>query len=231
MNPVGHGSTSSLLHFQGNGQLTQWCSPSSNHDITIGKKIKFDLLSSNNSTPGADVKPSSPLVRSHIYTRPAARNTLLILATISNKDTLMVVDTAAQISMVSQSFIDSLGQIFTMSPGGIVTKNAENDSYMQCRLIKGLPIIIQQNIYHIDVAVGPITDNCILGLDFLLEHHIVVDVVNGAVTLDGATVHALIRKGPTMCYNVTRVLVTQHITITPRHRVCVTVNFTNKYFN
>ena len=39
---------------------------------------------------------------------PTVGHTLLIPATIYGRDTLMVVDTAAQMSMVSQSFIDSL---------------------------------------------------------------------------------------------------------------------------
>ena len=81
------------------------------------------------------------------------------------------------------------------------------------------------------MTVGPITDDYILGLDFLLEHHSVVDVDNSVVTLGGATVHALMRKGPTMCYNVSRIVVAQHITIPPQHRVCVMVNFTNPVCN
>ena len=199
--------------------------PSSIDDSITGTMVKFDSPSSNdNSTTGADVKHASPLVRS-----PATGHTLLIPATIYGKNTLMVVDTAAQMPMVSQSFIDSLGQTLTMSSGGIVIKNAENYSYMQCCLINGLPIKIQKQIYYIDMVVGPITDDCILVLDFLLEHHSVVGVDNSVVTLDGTTVHALMRKGPTMCYNVSRILVAQHITIPPQHRVCVI--FTNPVCN
>ena len=52
----------------------------------------------------------------------------------------MKVDTVAHISMVSQSFIDSLGHAFTMSSESIIIKNVSYDSHMQCRLIKGLPM-------------------------------------------------------------------------------------------
>ena len=57
----------------------------------------------------------------------------------------MKVDTVgvAQISMVSQSFIDSLGHAFTMSSESIIIKSVEHDSHMQCRLIKGIPITTQ----------------------------------------------------------------------------------------
>ena len=89
---------------------------------------------------------------------PTVGHTLLIPATIHGKDTLMVVDTAAQMSLVSQSFIDSLEHAYTATPEFITIKNAEHGSYMQCYLIKELPITIQHNQYNIDVAVGPITD-------------------------------------------------------------------------
>ena len=72
------------------------------------------------------------------------------------------------------------------------------------------------------MAVEAITDYCILGFDFPL--HSVVDVDNSVVTLYGATVCALTRKGLTMCYNVSRTLVAQHIEIPLQHIVCVMVN-------
>ena len=77
-----------------------------------------------------------------------------------------IVDTAAQMSMVSQSFIDSLEHAYTVTPELITIKNAERGSYIQCYQIKELPITIQHNQYNIDVAVGPITDDFILGFDF-----------------------------------------------------------------
>ena len=144
---------------------------------------------------------------------PTVGHTLLIPATIHGKDTLMVVDTAAQMSMVSQSFIDSLEHAYTATPEFITIKNAEHGSYMQCYLIKELSITIQHNQYKIDVAVGPITDDFILGLDFLLKHHCIVDIDDSTVIMDGTPVHALMKKGPSEKYNVSRIQVAKRIVI------------------
>ena len=50
---------------------------------------------------------SEPVVR-HADVSPAVGHTMLIPGTICGKDTLMVVDTAAQRAMISQPFFDSL---------------------------------------------------------------------------------------------------------------------------
>ena len=76
---------------------------------------------------------------------------------------LIVVDTAAQKSMISQSFADSLGPRNATSYEQTGIKDAEHGSYMQCHLIRQVPITIQHKQYSIDVAVGLITDNFITG--------------------------------------------------------------------
>ena len=95
-------------------------------------------------------------------------HTLLIPATIYSKNTLMVVDTAAQMSMISQLFADSLGSASATSHEQIRIKNAEHGSHTKCRLSRQLPITIQRKQFSIDVAVGPVTDNFIIGLDLSL---------------------------------------------------------------
>ena len=76
------------------------------------------------------------------------------------------------------------------------------------------------------MAVRPVTDNFITGLDFLLVHHCVVDVDNSIVAVDGATAYAVMRKGPSTCYNVSRIQVAQRTNIPPKHSR-VLVQFTN----
>ena len=61
---------------------------------------------------------------------------------------------------------------------------------------------------------------------FILEHHCVVDVDNSIVAVDGPTVYAVMKKGPSTCYNVSRVQVTQRTNIPPKHTMCL-VQFTN----
>ena len=63
------------------------------------------------------------------------------------------------------------------------------------------------------MAVGPITDDFILGLDFLLRHHCIVDIDDSTVILDGTPVHALMKKGPSVKYNISRIQVAKCIVI------------------
>ena len=139
----------------------------------------------------------------------------------------MVVDTAAQMLMISQSFVDSLGISNATSDEQIRMQNAEQCSYTQCRFTRQVPITTQYKPFNIDVAIGHMTNNFIIGLDFLQEHHYVVDVDNSIVTIDGATVYAVMKKGPCTCYNMSRIQVAQRTNIQPRHMSNVLVQFTN----
>ena len=118
-------------------------------------------------------------------------------------DTLLDVDTAAQMSMISQSFIHSLKPTVTVARQHIRIRNAEHGSYMRCRIIRQLPITIQGKQFQIDIAVGPITDNFIIGLDFLLEHQCIKKGSSRkavAVAIMGSELR--LRNAP-LCYPIT----------------------------
>ncbi len=167
-----------------------------------------------------------PVVR-HANVSPAVGHTMLIPGTICGKDTLMVVDTAAQISMISQPFFDSLNHHTALPPELIGIKNAEHGSHMQCHLTRQLSLTIDNKQFKVDVAVGPITDHFILGLDFLLEHHCVVDIDSCTVTIDGSPISAVMKKGSGTYYHVSRILTTGRTVIPPKHRINISVTLTN----
>ena len=162
---------------------------------------------------------TEPAVR-HSQLGPTIGHTLLISASIYDVDTLLVVDTAAQMSVISQSFLNSLKSTVTVSREHIRIRNAE---HMRCRIIRQLPITMQGKQFKIDVAVGPITDDFIIGLDFLLEHHCIVNVESSIVTIDGVTVYAVMKKGCSARYNVSRLHVTQRTVVPPNHRANIMV--------
>ena len=132
---------------------------------------------------------------------------------------------------VSSLFVTSrmrTSHAYTITP---TIKNAEHGSYMQCDLIKELPITIQHNQYNIDVAVGPITDDFILGLDFLLKHHCIVDIDDSTVKMYGTPLHALMKKGPSVKYNVSRIQIAKRNVIPPTRIGNVMVECTNPSCN
>ena len=150
--------------------------------------------------------------------------TSLIVSPFSLKK---VVDTTAQISMISQPFFDSLNHHTVLLPARIGIKNAEHGSHMQCNITRQLPLTINNKQFKVDVAVGPITDHFILGLDFLLEHHYVVDIDSCTVTIDRAPIGAVMKKGSGTYYHVSRILTTLRTVIPPKHRINISVTLTN----
>ena len=167
-----------------------------------------------------------PVVR-HANVSPAVGHTMLIPGNICGKDTLMVVDTAAQISMISQPFFDSLNHHTALPPELIGIKNAEHGSHMQCHLTRQLSLTIDNKQFKVDVAVGPITDHFILELDFLLEHHCVGDIHSFTVTIEGSPISAVMKKGYGTYYHVSRILTTGRTVIPPKHRINISVTLTN----
>ena len=129
--------------------------------------------------------------------------------------------------MISQSFLNSLKPTVTVCREHIRIRNTEYGSYMRCRIIRQLPIIIQGKQFKIDVAVGPITEDFIIGLDFLLEHHCNVDVESSNVTIECDTMYAIMKKGGSGRYNVSTVQVTQRTFVPRNHTANIMVVLTN----
>ena len=66
---------------------------------------------------------------------------------------------------------------------------------MQCMTYKDICFQFENCTFYSDVAVGPISDNVILGLDFLTSRQATIDLQACLVTLDGCTIPAKMVKG------------------------------------
>ena len=103
--------------------------------------------------------------------------TLLIDIMIVGVELKAVVDTAAQISMLSLSVVHKLEiNLTSQSHNTIQIKNAENDSFMSCFVLHDLQISIAGRLFHHTFAVGPITDDVILGIDFWAPQDAIIDL-------------------------------------------------------
>ena len=119
---------------------------------------------------------------------------LLIPIVIEGKPTLAVVDTAAQITMVSDQFWATLTTTIQVGPS-IRIRNAEASSYMNCVRYSQVCLQFGNLTFHADLAVGPISDNVILGLDFLLDKKAVIDLVACVVYLGETPIPAQMVRG------------------------------------
>ena len=137
--------------------------------------------------------PDVIVVRSCKFNNTVGVN-LLIPLYISGRKTLAVVDTAAQISMLSNKFWETLNpKKWDSHP--LKIRNAQASSYMDCNFVRGVPFIVGGREYKHDWAVGPISDDVILGLDFLLDRNAVINLRLGTIQLDNITVSASFLRG------------------------------------
>jgi hypothetical protein len=110
-------------------------------------------------------------------TCPAQRmvKTVLVDLLFQNQPVKAVVDTASQITVVSEDFYSSIKDKSNFA-GNIVLKGAGKNMMMTGKLLKDVNICMGGINYNWDVYVAPIHDKLILGLDFMSHHNVVIDL-------------------------------------------------------
>ena len=142
---------------------------------------------------------------------------------------MAVVDTAAQISIMSHKFWNKCYQHETCGGVPLRVRNAEASSYMQCTLVHNIEFSIDDSIFHHDVAVGPIADDFIIGLDFLLQQKAVIDLQSGTVLLDNHSIIAhMVRTSSGDTYHVATITALGNQSLPPFCTRAVKVHLSNK---
>ena len=142
---------------------------------------------------------------------------------------LAVVDTAAQITIMSQQFWARVSSQVTSIGTPLRIRNAEISSYMNCTLFRQVPFTIGHAQYCHDVAVGPISDDFIIGLDFLLQQKAVIDLHACTVYLKGVPVPAqMIRGSGGNVHHVATVTVSRNQSISPLSTRLISVKLSNQ---
>ena len=148
-----------------------------------------------------------------------------IAVQISGTQRFAVIDTAAQISMLSSTMVSELGLLTASNRCPSITiKNAENDSFMDCIILALFPFNIAGTRYHHTFAVGPITDDVILGLDFLMEHQGVVHLPKLVLKLGAYDIPLkIVKTSSPKTLNVSQVFAAATCTLPPFTRRVVKV--------
>ena len=133
-------------------------------------------------------------------------------------------DTAAQISMVRNDLLEGLYQSTQELPIG----TAQENKTITCNLLPNVQFIVNGQPFTHSFASGPITDDCILGLDFLLSCDAVVDIPMSTLTLNGSTVDVLIQRNAFgEDFQICRVAVAKSVVLPAKTRQLVEVKFNN----
>ncbi|CAG2235895.1 unnamed protein product [Mytilus edulis] len=103
---------------------------------------------------------------------------------VNSKKTFGVIDTAAQVSVISKTFFDQL----TYKPkikGNIILKGAGACSEINAGIAENVNLDIGSSTVKWDMVVAEITDNLILGIDFLESQKAIIDLTDYSIKLKG----------------------------------------------
>ena len=106
---------------------------------------------------------------------------------MNSKKTFGVIDTAAQVSVISKTFFDQL----TYKPkikGNIILKGAGTCSEINAGIAENVNLDIGSSTVKWDMVVAEITDNLILGIDFLESQKAIIDLTDYSIKLKGEKV-------------------------------------------
>ena len=155
--------------------------------------------------------------------------TLLIALQINQSRVMAVIDTAAQMSMVSFKLLDELGiSVDTTVHPRMKIKNAENDSFMNCFVLPEMQLVIDGKTFSHAFAAGPISDELILGLDFWLRNKGVINLPEQFVELDGCRVPTeMVKTSAGGWIHVSQVRVAENLVVRPHCKSFVKIQLSN----
>jgi len=149
---------------------------------------------------------------------------LMVIVQVCGRKYNAVVDTAAQISMISNKLMADC-RADTTPESSIKIKNAESNSYVDCVVIPNFSFNLGRQEYQHTMAAGPISDDIILGLDFWLLHHCIINLPRQRVEIEGRNIPIVMVK---LCggewHRVSQVTVAEYRVLPPQCEMIVKVN-------
>jgi hypothetical protein len=126
-----------------------------------------------------------------------------------------VVDTAAQVTMINPELLSQM-KVKPFLDEQIQINNAQKDSGMMGQVARRIDLRVGKYTYNWDAVVAPITDKCILGLDFLKAQHCSLDLEDNTLRIGKEAVPcSLVRNSAGTEYQASRVLVNRRTRIPP----------------
>jgi len=184
---------------------------------SIGSKLKT-TLSSPQST---DVPSHHDALLEETSANPSLREiamtagmSLLVSLRVNNLLVDAVIDTGAQVSVISKTFANKL-DVPPSSFERVKLKNAQKGSSMEGKVAKGLVLHIGTQTYPWDLVVADISDDLILGYDFLKFNHSVLNLNENSLVLNGESIPAHTKRENGTEFKISRVLVQKKIVIPP----------------
>ena len=159
------------------------------------------------ATPGVTIREV------HMGTKREGWN-LVIPAKILGRECNAIIDTAAQVTVINRDFFQTLEN----RPSVVETvnlKGASDSNLMLANYVKEVPLQIGTSKYKWNVFVADISDQMILGLDFLKESQAVVDLRKCEMVIGGKSIAARYLNGDGEQEGIGQVFVKRKTVIPP----------------
>ena len=175
----------------------------------IGKNGQVDM-SGSPALPGILKRKEEMEVREIKFHRGL---TLVVPAMVKGVTTDAVIDTAAQVSIISETMYRRISQ--SVMPGSKVTLKCADGSCMVSTELPNVPFKVGGKQYHWTLFTAPIADEFILGLDFLKSVSGQINLENDSLTLKGEVIQATMRRNEDKRYAVSRVTLDRKVVVPP----------------
>ena len=139
---------------------------------------------------------------------------LIIPVQIDAENLSAVVDTAAEITILSSDVADKIHLSYkTVKP--IRLRMAGKKSHMLAHKIKDAQISIGGQPFILDIYVAPIADQLLLGFDFLNKNNAIIDFGRASLSIADMTIPDVVHANPSSITAVSRVVVAVSVSIPP----------------
>ena len=145
---------------------------------------------------------------------------LFVTGSVSGQNLQWFLDTGCSITIISKNVFDKIpdGHRPTLTTFDVPLKSANDQTITSFGQTEILLHLGDQQVTH-RVVVADVASDGLIGLDLMLEHHMIIDVANKKVWCDGTDM-------PVSCQNVTtracRVAVAEHTILPASSRTVIT---------
>ena len=182
-------------------------SSSPRNSVSAGEEIstrgRMDTLSDR---PEGDLPPRAD------STLRSPRNSIVVPMEVNDTAVDVVLDTASQVTVVSEEFAEHLKLTGVQ---GASLQGAARTGKMRSRIVHGVKLRFGDVECAWDIYVAPITDDVLLGLDFLEKHRAIVDLEQGVVVLGDQLFPLQLREGSGVPCRTARLMATESVKVGP----------------
>ncbi|CAC5375552.1 unnamed protein product [Mytilus coruscus] len=143
---------------------------------------------------------------------PTVAASLILNVKINGVDVDAVVDTAAQVTIISEKFMKKLQPPLELK-SSVTLKGAGAENKIKARYANRVSIRMGKTETKWQIIVADITDSLLLGLDILQHLKAVIDLANYTVKINNQTLHASAVKSNNKEMKVCRVSLNQNVII------------------